>query len=537
MSFPKRIWNGIVCAGLLAGLVNVCYAEESLNKVGFYGLADTRSGQFANYKFGVKGHELEHQWIQNNMVILGVKTQFHPRLQGGIGLLGWIAYHTFPDSMLMDASRIAKGTDVLFRFDRAEMTLNCSPDPEDSLCKITVGLFPYKYNKEVRNLGEYLFRTGCYPGYIMSDGFDMPLAQIAGIRVSSDLFNFWHNELLLTTELYLYPLNDFSLTYLTDVSLFKRVFNFGAAVQLYHCFPVNNDYTQPENYIQYNVAPTTPKAPNYYFAKDDAAKTDTLFYTFAGTKIMARFTFDPKPLLGMDIFGAEDLKLYSEAIILGVKNYPANLDIDLNWGNAPVNEFGYNKLMQKMPIMFGFNWPTHQFLSYLIVPSAMTYMLEPNFDKKGSKAAFVYFGSYVTALGSWLLDKTLGINTKLDVLSVEAEYYGKKYVNRVPVIGQGLGMMRLPIPYDPQLNSGYPSGDITASGSGKYSKSTYYARAAQWKWSIYAKKTLFNNFSITVQAARDHSRVQTTLASSLDQEEALIKDKQWCWMLKFGYSF
>lgn len=487
MSFSKRMRCGIVCTGLLAGLVNVCYTEESLNKVEFIGSAAIQSGQFVNYKFWTQGHEFSHQWLQDNMVSLGLRTQFHPRLQGAIGVAGWLFYSAFPDSMMQDKSRNAKTTSVTFNFDRAEMILNCSPDLQDSLCKVHIGLFPFKYNHEVRNLGEYLFRTGCYPGYIVSDGFDKAGTQLAGIQVSNDLFNCWHNELFLTSELYLYPQNDFSLTYLTDVSLANRVINFGAGVQLFHCFSVNNDYTQPEYYLGNYNSPTSPKAPNYYFAKDDAARSDTLYYSFAGTKIMARFAFDPKPLLGMDIFGPEDLKLYSEAIILGVKNYPANPDPDFNWGGLPVNEFGYDKLMQKMPVMFGLNLPTFRIL---------------------------------------------------DVFSVEAEYYGKKYVNRVPVVTQGLNMMVLPVPYAyPYTNGGYPHGSVENGGDGTYSKSIYYAGASQWKWSVYLKKTIFGNFSIAAQAARDHSRVQTTLVQSIDQEEAMIKDKQWYWMLKCAYNF
>ena len=49
-------------------------------------------------------------------------------------------------------------------------------------------------------------------------------------------------------------------------------------------------------------------------------------YTFAGTKIMARFSFDMKGLIPADslfgLLGKEDLKLYGEATILGLKNYP-----------------------------------------------------------------------------------------------------------------------------------------------------------------------------------------------------------------------
>ena len=475
-----------VIIGLMFGASNLCFGEEQEN-IELSGAASIQSGQLMNYKYRTKGHELSHQWMQDNKLVLGLRTQFNPRLKAAVGVMGWLYYNLFPDSMLVDDARVSKATAVEFHFDRAEMIVNASPDPQDSLCEVHIGITPYKYNREARNLGEYMFRTGCYPGYIASDGLDL-WPQIAGIFAGNTLFDHWHNALFFTTELYLYPMNDFSLTYLTDATLANNVLTVGGGIQLFRCLPVNNDYTQPRYYLSNVAVPgSTPTAPNYYFAKDDPQHLDTLFYTFAGTKLMARFTFDPKPLLGLDIFGGEDLKLYSEAVILGVKNYRPNPDLAATpWNNVPINEFGYDKLMEKMPVMVGLNLPAFKIL---------------------------------------------------DLISVEAEYYGKRYVNRVPVVTQGLGLMRLPVPYDNQLNAGYPNGSPDNNGDGTYSKSTYYGGAAHWKWSLYLKKTLLGNMSIVTQLARDHSRVQTSLPQSIDQEEALIKDKQWYWVLKFGYSF
>jgi len=484
--------NGLLCkvavCAFVSAALTLCFAEAEENAVQFTGMVNMQSGQLENYKYGVKGHELTNQWIQNNQMVLGLRAQFNPRLKANIGVFGWLYYNLFPDSMLVDPSRVSKATAVDFHFDRAEMVLNLSPDPQDSLCEVHIGIAPYKYNHEARNLGEYLFRTGCYPGYIVQDGLDL-WPQIAGVRVGSNLFNFWHNELFLTSELYLYPMNDFSLTYLTDAVLAKGALTIGGGVQLYRCFSVNNDYTQPKYYMSSVALPgSTPRAPNYYFADNDPQHSDTLYYTFAGTKLMARFTFDPKPLLGgWDLLGAEDLKLYSEAIILGTKSYPANPDKPSQpWNAVPINEFGYSDLMQKMPIMVGFNFPTFKVL---------------------------------------------------DVFSLEVEYYGKKYLNRVPVATQGLSMMRLPVPYDNQLNGGYPNGSPEMNEDGTYSRSTYYGGAAQWKWSLYLKRSFLGNFNITALLARDHSRVQTSLPQSVDQEEALIKDQQWYWLLKFGFNF
>jgi hypothetical protein len=71
---------------------------------------------------------------------------------------------------------------------------------------------------------------------------------------------------------------------------------------------------------------------------------------------MGRFSFDPKKLLsGMDIFGDEDLKIYGEAALLGVKNYGVAL-------HSPV---WYNSILERIPVMLGFNFPTFKILDVL----------------------------------------------------------------------------------------------------------------------------------------------------------------------------
>ena len=111
-----------------------------------------------------------------------------------------------------------------------------------------------------------------------------------------------------------------------DVTV-KQAFTVGAGVQWFRCFSADNDETSPREVWRNGVAQGA--APNYYLEESGVDEFglptyDSLWYTFAGTKIMARFMFDPKPLLGLTIFGEEDLKLYAEAAILGVSNYPNN---------------------------------------------------------------------------------------------------------------------------------------------------------------------------------------------------------------------
>jgi len=76
---------------------------------------------------------------------------------------------------------------------------------------------------------------------------------------------------------------------------------------------------------------------------------------------MARFSFDPKGLFSPDatpvaVLGKEDLKLYGEGAILGLKNYP---DTDA------ARNIGYDSLQWRLPVMVGFNVPTFKLLDVL----------------------------------------------------------------------------------------------------------------------------------------------------------------------------
>jgi hypothetical protein len=84
-------------------------------------------------------------------------------------------------------------------------------------------------------------------------------------------------------------------------------------------------------------------------------------YTFAGTKLMGRFSFDPKGFFPADNFfvgllGKEDFKLYGEVAILGLKNYVDTIT---------ANNDGYDNILWRMPVMIGMNIPTFRILNVL----------------------------------------------------------------------------------------------------------------------------------------------------------------------------
>ena len=170
-----------------------------------------------------------------------------------------------------------------------EGTYSCG-NSERPFLTLGFGIFPFKYNPDVRNLGEYLYRTGTYPP-TMSSTFDFPLARLTGLKLSSTPMDSLNLCAMLTTESDVIPLQDWGVSLLGDYT-FAKAFTAGVGIFLNHLLSVN----------EYN---TTPKIPTNLDA-------DSTYYTFGGTKLMGRVAFDPKAFITDHIFGDNDLRLYSE---------------------------------------------------------------------------------------------------------------------------------------------------------------------------------------------------------------------------------
>lgn len=213
------------------------------------------------------------------------------------------------------------------------------------------GYFPVKYNQQVTNFGEYLFRSGTYPAYLFS-GFELAdKVKLCGLHLSykTSVLAGFKNDLYFSNEMDVFPLHDFNLA---DIVTLPTVgpLNVGTGVCFSHLIAVDPGKTTPGEGKRYNR-----------FRRDDfkyvgyvnpADSTDTTLYTFRGAKVNAFLTLDLKWFFkGVSIFGKEDLKLYSEAAILGVKNYPG-------W---------YENRSERIPVMFGFNFPTFKLLDVLSI--------------------------------------------------------------------------------------------------------------------------------------------------------------------------
>lgn len=218
----------------------------------------------------------------------------------------------------------------------ADFTLSLR-DAGDSRVWLRGGFFPYDYVPDAQNLGLYLLRGPLYPGYLIS-GFEtkhvLPVANMLGFQLHHQAGPFEH-DLLFNIESDFYPYYDISPAYVASYRA-GAVMRIGAGAEFYHFIAVDPALTRDEKI--------------FYV---DTAAHDTTVIPFKGVKLMADFTFDPKALLGaFEALGAEDLKLYGEAALLGLDDGKAYRAL-------------YGSYAHRMPIMGGCNLPAFKLLDRL----------------------------------------------------------------------------------------------------------------------------------------------------------------------------
>jgi hypothetical protein len=268
--------------------------------------------------------------------------------------------------------------------------------------QLGAGMFGYKYNPEAANLGEYLFRSGAYPTYNYTGGYVIANSTGASLEGFKALFrsgNF-KGDLLLFTETGLAPMYDWSLAGVASYRVADGLLDVGAGFNFQRMIPVRPSrtanpaignsyfevngetfvgqkefYGNPARFYAARADSLAAKDPaanaaaiadyraraSAFAAKagivdsvltlDDSLRPQLKHYSASALMLMARATFDPKRIFPSDAFGAEDLKIYAEADILGVRNFPIY----------------YKKITERMPIMFGINLPGFKLLDLIAI--------------------------------------------------------------------------------------------------------------------------------------------------------------------------
>ena len=346
--------NVLKCFAVVVAAALPCFAgKDSLQALdvmlwGRYTLGQVvSSATEEGYDYDFKG-----EWLENIEGGLRVTRQVFPGLLGRLNIGLGVNTSTIRQKNFISVELTAK------KFTVALLDASLQYTHENLLMKgdtfqIEFGYFPFKYNPQSTNLGEYLFRSNTYPAVVIS-GFEnsnVDKPKLGGLHLSylCDGFGKLKQDLLLNSELDIYPLHDLNLTYIAAYAP-HPIFTIGAGVEFARLVAFDPKKTTPG--LDTISHPTVDQWVGYV----NPITNDTTLYTFSGIKLMGRGTLDIKGAIELltgklNFFGKEDLKLYGEAAVLGVKNYSG-------W---------YEKMQDRIPVMAGFNLPTFKLLDVLSV--------------------------------------------------------------------------------------------------------------------------------------------------------------------------
>jgi hypothetical protein len=252
-----------------------------------------------------------------------------------IGGLFWFA---IPETKDFQDRRVQFGPGV----GQAQGSYAFGSDPKEPSATLQFGLFPHKYTESV-NLGEYLYRSGTYPGTLVSGGWSYLnsaayLAQGARLTVPTLGGKLIH-DFTLYMERDFQPAHDLSPGYMVTLKA-GGFLTLGAGVIWSHAITLNGDRLAPE--VDENAYNKVTKLPVTNEKGDPTPDSLKAYYTFRGFKTAAHAAADFGSLLGLESIPAGSFSLYSEIALLGVENQP----------------YYYEKRSHRSPVMIGMNVPT-----------------------------------------------------------------------------------------------------------------------------------------------------------------------------------
>jgi hypothetical protein len=350
----------------LSALTPACAQFGNDFGIEFHGAGWLQAGRIMATSDTVIGkNDYAGNYLQNAGALFNMTFAFDPKLDGALGI-GAIKLHNPAGSRNLGNLEGVQLGNYSF-VNMARLTWNMGGTGARSPFSITTGQFAYKYDDNIKNLGLYLIRGSVYPQILIS-GFEtkemVGSANMLGAHMRNCFGESFTQDVLLVSETDLKPKYDFSLLY---VATWKagRVLELGGGANFYHWLPARSAATSPsekhfdpdqiqrqgpEGLLDRVYAldrDTTVLAPADRPTPEDSLRISREWYSHKGVKVMGRFVFDPKPLMGdPGIFGAQDLKVYGEAALIGVRNY----------------ELIYTKMSERIPVMAGFNLPAFGFL-------------------------------------------------------------------------------------------------------------------------------------------------------------------------------
>ena len=490
-----------LCAGM-------CHGQESSAarlKITPSGFASMELGEIVTGGVNSKTNlAMDNTWMKNLIAGLSVDAALSERNFLDIGMEMQM-YNDFPITSALLSYPEFRYLYFYPYLSRAEYSHNFG-DINSPYLTLSAGYFPFKYNNDVKNLGEYLFRTGTYPQYILNE-FDFPLARLLGIHASITPhipLNDLKIDVIAYSNLQWYAVGDWNLAMMASDKI-ADFLDVGLGATFNSLLSTDNSVTTPHNpatvyHITYNATTGT---------------SDSSFYSFKGAKLMAKASIDLKKFISSNFFNKEDLRLYSEAAILGLTDYPKNL----------LGGVSYDSILERIPLTIGFNWPTNPFTVYscALVPEIFSaYRPEHTIDNKETATIVeTCCGAIAAGVGTWFLEKLLSTSLRFDAVSIETEWFGCRNPNDVGAITN----YGLPIP-----------GPVNATGATNYRNNSEYQND-NWKWSVHASRKFATNYTVMLQVASDHMRPLAVNDQNVDFEEIFHNTNQFYYMVKCTAGF
>lgn len=298
--------------------------------------------------------EIENEIITRTGVYLTESGVYDDRLtiKLTIGGLFWFA-SAAPSNTDFQNRRVQFGPGV----GQAQAVYAFGEDPKKPTSTLQFGLFSHKYSDAV-NLGEYMYRTGTYPGLLYSGGWSYMNASgylAQGVRwTMPTMGGLLTHDVTAYMERGLQPLHDITPGYMITVKP-TPFFNASAGVVWSHAISLNSKRLSPKAeanaYSKRTNRPVKDAVASGGSVEDsitayDWANKDSLgnigYYTFKGFKVMGRAALDIGQLAGMESVKPGQFKVYTEVALLGVEDQP----------------YYYEDKTARMPVMFGLNVPT-----------------------------------------------------------------------------------------------------------------------------------------------------------------------------------
>lgn len=318
-------------------------------------------GQIVNGEY--YNQELRFASMNRNMVMLRQGASYGDHWDFSLGLMGiiWWPFSVGGVEPHERTIRVAPGV--------TEMRARLKFCPQDASSFLEFGYIPYRYNHDAQNLGEYLYRSGTYPGYLVTtDGFrlfDYTEYDAYGVHLQLSQFNsrLKHNFNLFL-EPAVVPVGDLTPAY--DFSWKFSIVEVGGGVAFNRYISFSPSLVQKKDLKNaYVEADTGGTGTTYYKGpfnglpssfklkmelKDTSFHSQVLHYwTQKGIKAMGRVSVDLGFLLPEAYRNPGDLKVFSEVAVLG-------------WEDQP---FFYEKRSRRIPVMLGINIPTMKVLELL----------------------------------------------------------------------------------------------------------------------------------------------------------------------------